>query len=893
MPRSFMLRVRQLVRGRRLADEFDDELRFHLELEIEHNVARGLSPRDARRAAIAAFGGVQRFREETRDARGFAVVDALVRDARLALRRLRRAPAFTAGVVATLAIGLGASAGIGALVYGVMLRPLPYPDPDRLVRVSVSTPGLGISSTESSSGTFVFYRERARSFSDLGAYMENEGIAITERDSPERVQGVLMTPNVLRMLGVVPAAGRLFTDDDARSSPVPVMISYALWQRRFGGDPAIAGKRIELNRSSRVIVGVLSRSFDFPSPRAMVYYPEHVEATAAGLRDRELTVIGRLRDGVSVGQAQTELETITPRLPDRFPELTEEALRQSGLRPNVQTMRAAIVAPVRSELTLLAMLVGALLLIAAANVATLCLLRAERQRGEVAVSRALGATGAALSRRFIVEGCILSLLGAAAALPIVALAVSTKLGFTQGEIPRLHDVAVTQQIVSGVVAIAIVIGIALGSLAAARGRSGDPTQALRGDSRSTGGRSWRRLQQTLVTVQIALALALLLAAGLMATSLARLRHVDIGFVPAGGTKFTLQLPFRPYPTYQRAAAFHLELLRALRATSGITAAATAMQFPLTQQYLSVHPRFEAELDGGRRTEVTVNENVASPNFFAVMGIPLRAGRTFEPGDARSETPGIVISASVARILFGGVDPIGRIVRLASRTNRQPYRVIGVSGDVYTDRVADGVQRAIYYPLLDEATGDSGDRIPYVPAGMHFVVRSAQSATTLSAAFQRAVSSIDPRIPIWDVRTLDDIVAESTARLRLTMMLLAVAALATLLLGAVGLYSVISYSVAGRSGEFALRLAVGATPAEIVALVLREGLALATIGAALGIAFALVGTRVLRGILYEVSATEPAVYAAGALAVLLASVVAMYLPARKAGTSDPASTLRGV
>lgn len=892
-PRSLLARLRQLVRGRVLAQEFDDELRLHLELESEYNVARGMSPTDARRAAIAAFGGVQRFREETRDARGFAAVDALVRDVRLALRRFRRAPTFAAGVIGTLAIGLGAAAGIGAIVYGVMLRPLPYHDPDRLVQVSVETPGLGISTTENSSGTYLFFRDRARSFSELGAYMVNDGIGITEGESPERVSGALLTPNVFQILGTTPVVGRLPTEDDTRPYPVPVLISYELWQRRFGGDASVPGKYIELNRSRRLILGVLPRGFDFPSPRVMVYYPEHIDAPTAALRYRDLTVVGRLRPGATTRGAQAELDALAPRLHERFPELTAEAVQQSGFHPVVQTLRSAIVAPVRAELVVLGILVGVVLLIATANVATLCLLRADRLRGETAVSRALGASRGALARRFIVEGCVLALLGGLAAIPVVVVAISTKLGFAAEQIPRLESVGVTPTLVIALLGVALAIGVALGTLAAARGQAGDAARTLRGEARSTGGGGWRSLQRTLVAGQIALALALVLGAGLMGESLARLRRVDIGFVPTGGAKFTLQLPFTGYSTNQQAAAFHLELLRVLRAVPGVTAATTAMQFPLTPQLLSVHPRLEAVADGGRTTAVTVNENIASANFFTVMGIAIRSGRTFEPGDLRSMTPGIVISAAVARELFGDTDPIGRTVRMASRKSQQAYRVIGVCGDVYADRIADGVQRAIYYPLLDEVPiGPEELRIPYVPAGMHFVVRSSQPLAALLPALRRAVASIDPRVPIWDVRTLDDIVADSTARLRLTMLLLAVAAAATLLLGAVGLYSVIAYSVAGRSGEFAVRLAIGATPVEIVALVLREGALLAVAGTVVGVALSMGSARLLRDLLYGVSATDPIVYVAGACGVLCASLAAMYVPARRAGSSDPARALRG-
>jgi putative ABC transport system permease protein len=884
-----------MLHGRRYAQELDDELRFHLELEIEHNIARGMSPVEARRVAHTSFGGVQRYREETREARGFATLDAVARDLRLTFRRLRRSPGFTVGVVATLALGLGSAAGIGALVYGVMLRPLPFPDSDRIARVSLATPGLGLTTTEHSSGTFVYFQERARSFTMLGAYLENEGIAITDGDAPERVNGAIVTPNLFGMLGAEPALGRLFSEEDARADPVPILISHDLWQRRYGGDSAIIGSFIEVNRGRREVLGVLPRGFEFPSRAAAVYYPEHIEATRADLGNRYLTVMGRLRPGVSVADAQAELDLLVSRLHQRYPEMSAEAVRGAGLRAVVETWRDAIAAPVRGELTLLAIMVAVVLLMATTSVATLYLLRAERLRGEIAVSRAIGASRSALARRFVVEGTVLGLIAGITALPIVAVAVSTKFGFSAGQIPRLHDVALTPGLIGALGGIAVVIGVLLGLVALARsgGGSAGAAQTLRGETRSTGGRGWRRAQESLVAVQIALALALLLGAGLMGESLTRLRSVDVGFDARNGSKFTLVVPFSAYPSFQRATAFHLEVRDRLRAIPGVTAATVAMQFPLTPQLLSWQPRIEASRDGREPAQASVTANVVPPEFFEVMGISLRAGRTFAPGDLIHPSPGVVISASLARELFGAADPIGREVRLAASKRYPAYRVVGVSGDVYGDRIANGALRVLYFPLLADLPPTARDtvRIPLVPAGMHFVVRSELPLATLTPAFRRIVSSIDPRVPMWEVRRLDDIVFAATARARLTMLLLTIAAAATLLLGAIGLYSVIAYAVSGRAREFAVRLALGATPRGIMRLVFRDGAIVAAFGMAAGFAVSLAGSRFLRNVLYEVSATDPRIYAVAGLVALLAILAAMYPPARRAGDGDPSRALR--
>ncbi|MFL5579089.1 MAG: ADOP family duplicated permease [Gemmatimonadaceae bacterium] len=890
--RAALARVGELFRRRRIAAELDEEMRYHLELEVRHNVARGMSPEDARRAALLAFGGVERFREETLEARGVVRLEALAGDLRLAVRRLRRAPAFTAAVVATLALSLGAAAGIGALVYGVMFRPLPYAEPERLARVDLTTEGLGLATTEHSPGTFVFFRERARSFRALEGYSANDGVAVTDGDAPERVTAAIVTPGMLEMLGVVPARGRLFRPEDGRGLFGPVLISHALWRRRYGGDPHVVGRTIELNRRPRLVAGVLPPGFDFPSRATAVYYADAVEAERASLGYRYLTVVGRLRPGATAESAERELAALAPRLPERYSELSADALQRAGLRVRVRPLRAAMAEPVRGELTLLGLMVGVILLIAAANVATLHLLRAERLRAEVAVSRALGASGWRIAQRFVAEGVVAALAGGAIALPLAAAAAATRFGFDAAQLPRLHEVRLTPALAALLLGVAAVMGALLGVAAAVRACGGDAAAVLRGAGRATPTRRWRRVQETLVAAQLAMALTLVLGAALMGGSLTRLRDVDIGFDARGASKFSLALPFRPYGTYQRVADFHLRLLDSLRAIPGVTGAAAAMQLPLTAQLLASHPRLEAARDDARPAQATATANVVTPDFFRVMRIPLLAGRTFAPGDLASAAPGVVLSASLARDLFGAASPAGREVRLASNASYPPYRVVGVVGDVYGDRIADGVLRVLYFPLLGDLPPASADtaRIPYVPSGMHFVVRGPP-LSALAPAFRRAVAAADARVPLWDVRTLDDVVAAPTARLRLTALLLGAAAGAALLLGAVGLYGVIAYAAAGRAPEFAVRLALGATPRAIVRLVMRQGAAVAAVGLAAGLALAADGARVLRGVLYGVSASDPTTYAAAAALVLAVALAASYLPARRAAGEDPARVLR--
>lgn len=880
-------RARELGSGPRLRREFDQELAFHLEAEVEHNLARGMPPEQARRAALVAFGGVSRFREETHGARGFAALDALGRDLRLAIRRLGRAPAFTAGVIATLAIALGAAAGIGALVHGVAGKPLPYPDPDRLVRIAVHTPGLGITTEDHSAGTFQLVREDAASLAAVGAYGLNEGVTITEGE-PERVVGAFVTPSLFPLLGMAPAAGRLFVAEDAEAATPGVLLGHGLWQRRFGGDSGVVGGTIELGRRPRRILGVLPASTEAPWDRVAVYFPEEVATGSAGLNSRYLTVVGRLAQGATLASAQQDLDRVTTRLPERYPDVTASALREAGFRLTARPLHAATLAPVRGELRLLALMMVVLLLIATANVITLALLRAERLRGEIAVASALGAPHTAVLRRFLLEGSLLGAAGGLLALPVAALAIGTRFGFTLGEIPRLQYVSLSAGLVGALGAVALGIGGILGVVSAARAHDGG-RGALRGEARATGGRRWRRAQRGLVTLQVALALALLLGAGLMGASLFRLQHVDVGFAPEGRSIFSLRALGSAYTTWAQVTGFHLQIEERLRNTPGITEAGVAMQFPSTPHLLYMQPRLDAPRSDGRTAQAFVTINVVSPAFHQAMGIPLQAGRPFDPGDLGSASPGVMLSAALARELFGSEDPIGRSVTLASGGRFPPYRVIGVCGDVFGDRVADGPLRILYLPLV--AALPEGVEMPVVPAGVTFVVRSDLPLDDLAPTFRAVVASVDPRLPVWGIRTLEALVADTMARTRLTMLLLGVAALATLLLSAVGLYSVIAYAAAARAGEFAVRLALGASPGSVMRLVLREGAGLALVGIALGIGLSLAGARVLRNLLYEVSPTDPVLYLAGAATILLTAVVATLVPARHASRAAPASVLR--
>ena len=890
--RRLEARFRETFRRDAITNDMRDELALHVEMEIEHNIAQGMSADEARRAALIAFGGVERFREETNDARGFIAVEQIARDVRFAVRRLRRAPAFTLGVVVTLGIGLGGAVGLGLLAHTVLLRPLPYADPDRIVRIDVETPGLGTTTSESSPGMYQLFVERSRSIALLGAYYENNGITLQGHDAPERTTAAMVTPSVFSILGTRPLLGRLLDDVTTAGDTIPVLISYDLWQRNFGGDSGAIGRTIELNRAPRRVVGVLPRGFDFPSADVGVWFPTSEKATTAGLSNRYLSVIGRLRNGATVEQANAEVSTIVSGIAARYPELSADAVRDSRLRASARTLRSALVAPVRGDMILLGAVAVLVLLISLTNVTTLVLLRAETIRGEIALSQALGASAGAVTQRLVTEGVVLAFGGLAVALPIATAILATKLGFAAEQIPRLHEVHASAAALIAAFIIATLVGVALGLAGAFRTRRALADGGLIGQSsRTTGNATWRRARQTLVAAQVAMALAVLAGSGLMAKSLRNLHHVDLGFVARDGVLFSTPLPFSGYDKYQKTTAFHLRVVDALRALPGIAGAAAVMGPPLTATWSSQQGRFEAN-STTRTSRATASSSVVTPEYFAVMGIPLRAGRRFERGDYIAQTPSVIVSRSLARELFGDDDPLGGEVKFVAPGSYPTYRVVGVVGDVYSNRITNGPLRSLYFPFVDDLAPSSPEkpRIPYNPSAQ-YVVRTDAPLASLLPEFRRIVASIDPRLPVTDVTTLDDLVASAMARARIAATLLVAAATTALLLGGIGLYSVIAFAVAGRTREFAVRIAVGATTRSIVELVFREGLAILAVGVVGGLGLSAAGMRLIQSVLYAVSMRDAGIYAATISLVLSISIVAIYLPARRAAATDPARVLR--
>jgi len=589
--------------------------------------------------------------------------------------------------------------------------------------------------------------------------------------------------------------------------------------------------------------------------------------------------------------AEAELRTLLGTLSERFPAITPEMLRTSQARVSVERLKAATVAAVRPQLVLLGLLVAIVLLIATTNVVNLFLLRTERASQEIAIALSLGATRVALARRFVVEGIVLGLAAAVVALPAAAIALSTKFGFTEREIPRLHEISFTTGTAALVIGGAVLVGAVVGLIGMTRTGITGLFDRLRA-SRATSSLTLRRAQNGLVVLQVALALVLLVASGLLGRSFWNLRRAKIGFDPANAMTLQASLPWNGYTSYAAGAAFHAKVIDRLSAIPGVTSAAVALSVPLAGRGAS---SLALQVQGGDedgRMAVAAAGNITSADYFNVMGIPVLAGRSFQPGDLRG-VPATILSERLAKTVFGTTDVVGRTIKLPRVGGpTREFRVVGIVGDVHWQRIEDGYASMIYFPLQRDGDGIPADSsvVPGRPMDVQYVIRGTvlPTATTI----QDLLKELDRRVPASSIRSLGSLVEDATARVRLTMLLIAVAGAASLLLGVIGVYSVVAYAANGRVREFGIRLALGAAPTRVGSMVFGDGVRLVAIGTISGLAASLGATRLLRALLYEVEPTSITEFGIATALLVLVTLCATLLPARRAARTHPGVVLRG-
>ena len=813
---------------------------------------------------------------------------------RVLIRRLVASPGFTIVSLLTLAVGVGANVAIFTVVNAVLLRPLPLPDSERLVMLEHAAPALTqLDRLPISDALYVHYEEESRTLESV-AMIEGASASFTGAGNPERVGGARVTASFFDVARTQPRFGRAFTVDDERGDARWVAIlSDDLWRRRFGGDPDVIGQVVDIDGDRVEMVGVMPPGFVVPSqPDAELWRPLRINRAALQLGSFGAQGIGRMAEGVSLSQVQAELETMLSNLPETFPDQGAAAfLENAGFRPLVRPAREFVVGDIGATLWILLGAVGFLLLIACANVANLFLVRSEARAGELAVRAALGETRGRLTGSLLFESLALGVGGGLLALPLAWAAVRLVVSFGPRNLPRLEEVSIDGVVLLFGLAVSVAAGLLLGLLPAVRAAavSAAAARMTEGARAVTGGRQRQLLRRGLVVTQIALALSLLIGSGLAVRSYQRVAAVDPGFNPVDVLNFGVALPAREYETPASRLNFHRAVVDRLAVLPGVTAAAAASALPFGGTAEATGHSIE-----GRPTDENDIPNVfmykqVSPGFFGAMGIEVLEGREFEALDAGRDAPIVIVSRSLAESYWPGESAIGKGIRPGGPPNTEEgetwSRVVGVVDDVYERGFNEDPPEMTYYPWISPI----GNREP-VSASMRFVLR-APDAAGLAGAVREVVGAIDPNLPVSNVETLETLIARSQQERVFVMVLLITAAALALLLGAVGLYGVIAYTVAQRRRELAIRLAIGAQASEVSRLVVTEAAWMAAAGVAVGIAAAVALTRRMQALLYETSPVDPVVFVGVSAALIAVCLLASWFPARRGARIDPMGALR--
>jgi predicted permease len=856
--------------------ELDEEIRTHLEMATDEYIRQGLTPEEARRAALRSFGGVEQVRERHREARGFPWLEDLVRDAQLAVRVLLKDRGFTATAVATLTIGVGTNAAIVSVVDAVLLRPLPYPGSQRVVTVGlIRANGDRIPARLTAAG-YRFFQEQNQSFQELGAYYTVQQPLIGS-GAPLQASVSGVTNSALEVLSTSPRLGRLPTaEEDHPGGRRVALLSHALWATRFGSDPGILGRTIELNDTTREVIGVMPPEFGFPSRAIDVWVPIQLDPATWETRGSRYYLLGRLRADATTESASAGAARLIERLPEvgHPPGLLTTILAGEA---SVKTLKEELVGDSRSLLLLVLASVSLVLLIALSNVATLFVVRAEERTQERAVRAALGASRRRLVQHALTEALILALAGGVGGLLVALAGTRALVALAPPSVPRLDEVGITPLLLGYTAAVGSVAAVAFALLPAwgmraARRFLPDLPRAGRG---ATAGPERLRLRGALVAGEVALAVVLLIGSGLMLQSYAKLRSVDLGFDAEDVTTFGLVLPAMRYSNAEAVALYH-QLVERLGSMPGVESAAVTSGLPVTPVQAAYRLAIEGVPDA---TDVFVVRWV-TPGYFETMGIPVGDGRTMAADDADEFRA--FVSESFAEQYWPSESAVGR--RL-SPDGSMWAEIMGVVGDDRIRGLDIPVESAVYAPI-------GAPNLPSV-LSVTVVVRTRGNGTAVVPALRDAVGALDPELPLIDVRLMQHVISESYAVSRTTFatLLFVVSALVALVLGAVGIYGVIAYSVSRRTSEIGVRIALGATAGNILSRIVSVGMIPAALGVAGGLAIAALGSRLLASLLFETSRFDPVTYLAGPGVLLLVAGVACIVPTRRALRVDPVSALR--
>jgi putative ABC transport system permease protein len=860
--------IRRLIHRGRAERELDEEIRAHLDMEIEKNIAEGMLSEDARLAARRSFGSVALAKEDSRTVWGLGLVEIFWQDLRYGLRMLVKAPGFTLIAVLTLALGIGANTAIFSVVNAVLLRPLPYENPGQLVRLWADNSGQRTEQKPFAPAEITDFRDQLTAFEAIGLFDIGGSGNLTGGAQPERVNEAEATPGLFTALGVRPILGRTFSSDETEVKRSKVaLISEGLWRRRFGADPDFAGRTVQLDGENFTVVGVLPTSFKFPE-KVDLWLP--FSFTAADWKnDRQhyyVESVGRLRPGVTMAQARAELETIIHRLSPNFP-----AWRKKwGV--TLVPMHEQVVGKVSSTLWILFGAVSFVLLIACVNVANLLLARAASRQQEIAIRAALGAGRPRIVRQLLTESLLLAVSGGGAGALIAVGAIKLFSISLLASLPRAEEVTVDGRALWFTMAVSIVTGVVFGLTPALQGSNPNLNETLKEGGRHSSG-SRAGLRNLLVVSEIALSLVLLVGAGLLVKSFLRLQSVNAGFDPHNVLTMQVTLPNKQYTDTARQNAFVRQTLERLETLPGVKSVAATINLPIENTWGMGY-----RVPDHDNTPNQIADNVyITPGYFRTMGISVLKGRDFSDHDAVATSPVVIISESLARKHFHDENPLGQ--RLNTGVNRE---IIGVVADVKSRGLELESAPTIYLPYAQKQT---------IATFFTYAIRAETEPLGLAGAVENEIRNTDKNLPVANVRTMEQIVSTSLAQRRLTMFLLAIFALTAVALAAVGIYGVMSYSMSQRRRELGIRMALGARGRDVLAMTMRQGMKQALLGVALGLFGAFWLTDLIKGLLFGVRPTDPLTFAAVASLLVAVAMLACYLPARRATKVDPLVALR--
>ena len=872
-------RLHTLWRKREMEQDLTEELRYHLERQIEQNLKAGLSPEEARRAALKDFGGVEQTKERCREARGVKLVEDLWQDLRYGLRVLVRSPAFTVLAVLTLALGIGATTTIFTVAYAVLLKPLPYKNADRVVYIWARNIRQSVNQGYLTYSDVVDYRERAQSFESLAAYT-TVVTNLTGAGEPERIEGFSVSTDFFRVLGASPLLGRTFTAEDDLADDDVVILSYGLWRRKFGGDPSVIGQTIKLDMfwgNSFKVVGVMPPDFQFPE-RSELWIHASFTDPPTHADTHIFRAIGLLKPGVALAQAQAELDGHAQGLAEEYPQ------SNAGWNLNLVSLSDYIFGKTRVALYVLLGAVGFVLLIACTNIANLQLVRALHRRREIAVRTAVGASPARIIRQLLTESLLLSLCGGVVGLLLAFWGIRLLHAFGPQSIPRLSDVGINTGTLLFAAFVSLATGVLFGIAPALYVSKADLNELLKEGGRSaTTSPAGKRARNLLVVSQMALALMLLVGAGLLMKSFIRLREVSLGFAPENILTLSISLTRADYPQADpRRTLFFKEAIARVAALRGVTSVGAISHLPLGGR--GVNMKFATAGDVSANAEASADLRVISPDYFSALRIPVPRGRPFNDLDTDKTPPVIIINESFARLFFPGLDPVGRRLTINGLGPPSPSfrgEIVGVAGDVRHRGLEEDARPEMYISYLQNT----------VWPVMNLVVQTDGDPDVLVPAVRREIEAIDKGQPVFNVKTMEELLADSVAQRRFNMLLLASFALLALSLAVIGIYGVMSYMVSLRTHEIGVRMALGAQGSDVLKLVVGQGALLIIAGTIIGLAGALALTPVMQSLLYGVSPTDPSTFAIVILVLAFTSLFACYIPARRATKVDPLNALR--